>query len=259
MCDILAACFSSEYRAPRTLHRFMIRSTKRGDIDGWGIGFFLRNRRAVVIKDAELRSEVKNISKVFDFVARSVESEIIVVHFRLASRKDLYGPKYAHPFSDVFLDSEWIFAHNGDAPEITRYTTRKRKIHSDPNFDSPRVFEYIRDRIQEYLDEHVAGSLYNAVRYAVNQLYSEYPNGTYNFVLANSNIVFFNLDGRHPRNNKLYLLYRRKSPRYEKAIIVTTVPNLTDENWIVIGPRSGHRGKLLMFSEGELLYHGDTG
>ena len=257
MCDILVANFSSEYRAPKTLHRFMVKSTQRGDLDGWGVGFFLRNRKAVVIKDAELGMRGE-LPRVFDLVARSIESEIIIAHFRLASRRDLYGTKYAHPFIDTFLNSDWIFAHNGYAPEILRYNTSGERIHLDPNFDSPFIFEFIRDKMVEYLDRHRAGSLYNAVRYAVKKLYDNYKDGTYNFVLANSNVVFFNLDGRHPHNNRLYLLYRKKRPRYEKAIIATTVPDLTDEEWIEIRPRDNFRGKLLMFSEGELLYHGDV-
>mgnify|MGYP000135472103 FL=1 len=255
MCDLLAACFSTEYRAPKTLHRFMIRSIERGDIDGWGLGFFLKNREAVVVKDIDLIIKEELILSAFDLVVRCIESEIILAHLRLASRKDLYGREYAHPFKDEFLDSQWVFAHNGYSRDILSYKTPGNKIHTDPEFDSPKVFEFIRDKMIEYLRGRPTRSLFNAVRYAVKELYNRYG-GTFNFVLANSNILFVNLDGRHKYNNKMYMSFREKKG-FEKAIIVTTIPRLTDEDWIVIRARNPYRGKLLMFSEGELLYNAD--
>ncbi len=257
MCDLFAACFSSEYRAPKTLHKFMLRSIERRDVDGWGVGFFLRNKQAVVVKDTDIEIRGENIVTSFDLAIRCIESEIIVGHFRLASRGDLYGEKYAHPFKDVFLDNEWIFAHNGYSESILRYRTRGRIIHDDPQFDSPRIFEYIRDRMVEYFRRRPLGSIFGATRYAVRKLYEEFGDGTYNFVLANSNVVLINLDGRHPHNNKMFLLRREKAQPYEKAAIITTIPNLTSESWITIKVGRGYRGKLLMFSEGELLYNGD--
>jgi len=234
----------------------MLKSIERKDVDGWGVGFFLRNRRAVVVKDADIRVGKEHINTAFEAVIRCVESEIIVAHFRLASRKHLYGPKYAHPFKDSFLRADWVFAHNGSSDAILSYRTSGRRIHESAEFDSPRVFEYIRDRMREYLSARETRSLYWAVKYAVRRLYEEYE-GTYNFVLANSNVLFVNLDGKHPRNNALYVTFRKKEDPYEKAVIVTTVPRLTAEEWITIRPRSGRRGKLLMISEGEILYHGD--
>jgi len=43
---------------------------------------------------------------------------------------------------------------------------------------------------------------------------------------------------------------------HKKATIVTTIPDLTAEYQVTIGPRRRHRGEPL--SKGELLYHGDT-
>ncbi|MEX0568570.1 MAG: class II glutamine amidotransferase [Candidatus Njordarchaeota archaeon] len=254
MCDFLVACFTREYRAPKTLHRFMIESIRKGDIDGWGIGFFLKNRRCVIVKDVDINARNVDAYKTFDLVSRCIESEIIVAHFRLASKRELYGEKYAHPFKDNFLGQDWIFAHNGFSEAITEYSSRRR-IHRDPRFDSPRVFEFIRDRMIEYLQSNPLGSIFYAVKKAIKKLYESYE-GTYNFVLSNSNIVFVGLDSRHPYNNRLYLLSREKR-EYDRAIIITTVRDLTNEDWIEIRVRPGYRGKLLMLSEGELLYNGD--
>ena len=224
LCDLLAACFSSEHRAPRTLYKFMCKSIERGDVDDWGVGFFLSNKRAVVVKDADIEIEEQDINTAFKLVINCVESEIILVHFRLASRRELYGPKYAHPFKDELLMNEWIFAHNGYSESILDYKTPRYRLHEDPRFDSPRIFEFLRDRMIEYSEEYKTGSLYGAVRYAVNRLYEEYGDGTYNFVLADSNVLFVNLDGEHSHNNRLYLLYRKKDPPHELTDFVSLVP-----------------------------------
>jgi len=108
----------------------------------------------------------------------------------------------------------------------------------------------------EYLHGGPLRSLFYAVKNAIKELYHSYD-GTYNFILANSNVVFINLDGQHPHNNRMYMIVRRKTG-YDRAIIVTTVPNLTNEEWITVRPRRNHRGKLLMISEGELLYNADV-
>ena len=251
MCDLLLVSFSTVYRAPRTLYRFMERSIEKGDIDGWGLGFFLSNRRGVVIKDVDMDVERKRAGKLFRESIRLIESEIIIAHFRLATRKHIYGGRYAHPFKAHFLGEDWIFAHNGFSEDILRYRTSGKRIHTRPDFDSPFVFEYIRDRMVEYLERNVDAGLFNAVKYAVKNLYGEYS-GFYNFVLANSNVAFFNLDYKHPHNNELYIRFKRGGP-VDRVIVMTTVKDLTPDNWITIRPKEGYRGKLLMVSEGELL------
>lgn len=254
MCDFLALCFSREYRAPKTLHKFMIESLRRGDVDGWGIGFFLTDRRCAIVKDVDVDARNIGTHRIFDLVSRCIESEIIIAHFRLASRKDLYGEKYAHPFKDTFLDADWLFAHNGSSRTITEYVSR-RKIHHDHQFDSPRVFEFIRDEMEKYLSKDPTRGIFRAVKNAVEKLYETYE-GTYNFVLANCNVLFVNLDGKHPYNDRLYILAEKKD-KENKMIIVTTIRDLTKNNWIEIRARHGYRGKLLMFSEGEILHHED--
>lgn len=255
MCDLLLVCFSTMYRAPRTLYRFMEKSIEKGDIDGWGLGFFLSNRHGVIVKDVDLDKARKRAGKLFRESIRLIESEIIIAHFRLATRKNIYGERYAHPFKARFLGEDWIFAHNGYSNEILHYKTKGKKIHTRSDFDSPFVFEYIRDKMVEYLEENIDAGLFNAVKYAVKSLYEEYP-GFYNFVLANSNVAFFNLDSKHPHNNELYMNIKRGGP-VDRVIVITTVKNLTPASWITIRPKSGYRGKLLMVSEGELLSSDD--
>ncbi len=45
---------------------------------------------------------------------------------------------------------------------------------------------------------------------------------------------------------------------FEGCLLVTTIPSLMGENWIKFYPVGNYRGKLLMISEGEILYNGDT-
>jgi len=67
--------------------------------------------------------------------------------------------------------------------------------------------------------------------------------------------MFAHVDRTHPNNKVLYILRRGKEDGL--ALLVTMVPNLTPENWVRFSPTRRHRGKLLMISDGELLYNGD--
>jgi len=97
--------------------------------------------------------------------------------------------------------------------------------------------------------------LFGAVRRATERLLEDYPDGTFNFLLTNGNVLFAHVDKRHLTNRKLYVLRREKGEGL--ALLVTTVPRLTPENWVEFSPGRRYRGKLLMISDGELLYNGD--
>jgi len=216
----------------------------------WGIGFYFPDGSAHVEKSAEEAW----VSQGYEMLARSVKSHIIVAHLRLASRGDICD-RYCHPFKLHFLGRDWLFAHNGDCRSIINYQTSGARIEGTESHDSPRIFEYLRDRILEYLRARPTRRLFGAVRRATQRLLREYPDGTFNFLLTNGNVLFAHVDRRHPRNRALYVLRREKGDRL--ALLVTTVPNLTSEDWVSFAPTGRHRRKLLMISDGELLYNGD--
>jgi len=58
------------------------------------------------------------------------------------------------------------------------------RIEGTEGLDSPRIFEYLRDRILEYLRENLRRSLFGAVRHATEMLLREYSDGTFNFLLT---------------------------------------------------------------------------
>ena len=222
----------------------------RRDKDGWGVGFYFSDGSAHVEKCAEKAWA----SKGYEMLARSVRSKVIVAHLRLASRASVCD-RYCHPFKLFFRNRDWLFAHNGDCESIVNYRTRYGRIVGTEGLDSPRIFEYLRDHILDYLRSNRKGSLFGAVKSATEKLLEEYPQGTFNFLLTNGDVLFAHVDKMHFKNKALYVLRREKGNGV--ALLVTTIPDLTGENWIKFHPIRNYRGKLLMISEGELLYNGD--
>jgi len=251
VCDLFGLSCSREYAASRSLPLFAEMGRDRRDKHGWGVGFYFSDGSAHVEKCA---GEAW-VSQGYEMLARSVRSKVIVVHLRLASRAGICD-RYCHPFKLRFRSRDWLFAHNGDCASIVNYRTKGERIEGTECLDSPRIFEYLRDHILNYLERKRKGSLFGAVRFATEKLMREHPRGTFNFLLTNGDVLFAHVDKMHSRNRILYGLRREKG--IDVAFLVTTIPNLTDETWMEFRPTGNYRGKLLMISEGELLYNGDT-
>ncbi|MHA1607340.1 MAG: class II glutamine amidotransferase [Candidatus Freyarchaeota archaeon] len=250
MCDLLGLCFSRFYMASRSLPLFAGAGMRRGDMDGWGIGFYFPDGSAHVEKCAE---EAWTSEK-YQVLARVVKSNVFIAHLRLASRGRVCD-EFCHPFKLHFRGRDWLFAHNGDCSAIVNYRTSGERIPGVEGQDSPRIFEFLRDHILRYLQRNRKGSLIGAVKWATEKLFEEYPNGTFNFLLTNGDVLFAHVDRRHSLNNNLYVLRREKEDGL--AILVTTINGLTREAWTKFFPIRG-RGKLLVMSEGELLYNIET-
>ena len=156
-------------------------------MDGWGIGFFKKNR-AYVEKSAARAYHEGRFHDGFQRLARVVSSKFIIAHVRLRTSGPI-DECHAHPFVLQFKGQDWIFAHNGKAPAIESYRSEKVRME-DAVSDSARTFEYLLDGIAaRYARSNNICCLFAAVADTSRQLIEEYP-GSYNYLLSNGWVLF---------------------------------------------------------------------
>jgi predicted glutamine amidotransferase len=149
------------------------------------------------------------------------------------------------PFMLRFAGYEWLFVHNGTAQNHERLVPSNRRELTDADCDSARVFEYLRDRIEEYFDNHPTHSLIEACGRAFGSLLGA-NDGKFNIILTNGFLSFALVHWR-----TFYLLQRTKS--LGNAAILST-RQLTDcERWVEFNNRTVGGARMLVFSGNSLI------
>ena len=217
-------------------------------MDGWGIGFFKKDR-AYVEKSAAYAYHQGRFHDGFQRLARVISSKFIIAHVRLRTS----GPVdecHAHPFVLQFKGHDWIFAHNGKAPSIASYRSQRVRL-DDVVSDSARTFEYLLDGIAA---RHEGSGdifrLFKSVADASRQLVVEYP-GSYNYLLTNGSVLF-------AFSNHRQFLLLKESKNLEKALLLTTLEHgLSEEKWERFSRRNGSIGFLMTIVGSDILFKED--
>jgi len=246
MCDLFALSAEVNYSAPKSLPIFAARAGR--NMDGWGIGFFRKNR-AYVEKSAARAYREGRFHDGFQRLARVVSSKFIIAHVRLRTSGPI-DECHSHPFVLQLKGDDWIFAHNGKASSIESYRGQKVRL-DDVVSDSGRTFEYLMDGIAA---RHEGSSgvfrLFTAVADTSRQLIEQYP-GSYNYLLTNGSVLF-------AFSNHRQFLLLRESRNLERALLLTTVEHgLSEENWERFSRRSGSIGFLMAIAGSDILFKED--
>jgi len=246
MCDLFALSAATNYSAPKSLPLFAFRAGR--NMDGWGIGFFRKNR-AYVEKSAARAYFEGSFHDGFQRLARVISSRFIIAHVRLRTS----GPVdecHAHPFVLHFKGQDWIFAHNGKAPAIESYRSKKVRLE-DAVSDSARTFEYLLDGIAaRYERNNDIPGLFTAVADTSRQLIEEYP-GSYNYLLTNGWVLF-------AFSNHRQFLFLKGSEKLERGLLLTTVARgLSEENWTRIAKKEESLGFLTAIVGSDILLRAD--
>lgn len=241
MCDLFALSAKSYSSASRSLPVFGVRARK--NVDGWGIGFF-RRQRACVEKSGERVYTPGHLHESFQRLARVIKSPTIIAHirFQTSGKRD---ECHAHPFVLHFMGRDWIFAHNGKAPIVEAYQSPNERLEATS--DSARAFEFLRDQLAFYYRaDLMAYSVFEAVRRATSRLLTEYPGG-YNYLLSDGIDIFAFT------NHRQFMLLK-KSIQLEEALLLTTIAEgLSPEAWHTYRAEQENKGLLLLIAGGEVV------
>jgi predicted glutamine amidotransferase len=246
MCDLFALSAASNYSAPKSLPIFAVKAGR--NMDGWGIGFFKKNR-AYVEKSAARAYYEGRFHDSFQKLARVVLSKFIIAHVRLRTSGPI-DECHAHPFVLQFSGQDWIFAHNGKAPAIESYRSSTVRL-DDAVSDSARTFEYLLDGIAaRYRRSMGIFSLFTAVADTTRQLIEEYP-GSYNYFLTNGWVLFAFSSHRQ-------FLLLKGSEKLERGLLLTTVEHgLSEENWTRFSRQKNSLGFLMAIVGSDILLKAD--
>ncbi len=246
MCDLFALSAATNYSAPRSLPIFAAKAGK--NMDGWGIGFFKKNR-AYVEKSAARAYYEGRFHDSFQRLARVVASNFIIAHVRLRTSGPI-DECHAHPFVLQFGGQDWIFAHNGKAPAVESYRSKGVRL-DDAVSDSARTFEYILDGIAvRYGRSEDLPCLFKAVADTSRQLVEEYP-GNYNYLLTNGWVLF-------AFSNHRQFLLLKESNNLERGLLLTTVEQgLSGENWTRFARQRESIGFLIAIVGSDILLKED--
>jgi predicted glutamine amidotransferase len=244
MCDLFALSATKEYSAPEFLPVFAVQAKK--NMDGWGIGYF-RKHHALVEKSAEKVFHSGQLHDSFQRLARVVKSRIIICHLRFRT-SGLVDECHAHPFVLKFAGHDWIFAHNGKAPDIESYRSSGMPIE-DAISDSARAFEYLRDNLlNHYQNLNEPPNLFTAIKRSTAQMLEAYP-GEYNFVLSNGHLLF-------AFTNHRQFMFMKGSKKLKGAFLLTTLARgLTEEKWLRVAKATNRQGLLLAISGNDVILH----
>jgi predicted glutamine amidotransferase len=242
MCDLFALSAAINYSAPKSLPIFATRAGR--NLDGWGIGFFMRNH-ARVEKSAACAYYEGRFHDGFQRLARVISSSIIIAHVRMRSSGPI-DECHSHPFVLQSHGQDWIFAHNGKAPAIESYRG-KNVCLNDALSDSARTFEYLLDGMAARREKtHDLGGIFNTLADTSRQLVHEYP-GSYNYLLTNGCVLF-------AFSNHRQLLLLKGSSKLEKGLLLTTVEKgLSEENWVRFSRKNGSTGFLMAIVGSDIL------
>ncbi len=238
VCELFGLSCNEKDRAVRSLPVFI----REGSWchDGWGIGYY-KGSKAVVERSGEdiSRQEVK---EKFLNIMEKTKIKTIIAHVRAATSGEP-DPCNSHPFKTRALEREWIFAHNGS---INLNYPVRHDIGS--KIDSARRFSYLIDHLEQYLysNNRIRG-IYPGLKKALKKLLAEHPWSRINFLLSDGNNMYV---FHHYHDRPIYYLRRQKE--YGGAILVTTVKELSNEQWQKLDP-----DKLLVIINGEYLVISD--
>ncbi len=246
MCDLFALSAATNYSAPKSLPIFAVRADR--NMDGWGIGFFKKNR-AYVEKSGAQAYHQGRFHDGFQRLARVVSSKFIIAHVRLRTSGPI-DECHAHPFVLQFKGHDWIFAHNGKAPSIESYRSQKVRL-GDVASDSARTFEYLLDGIAaRHEGSNDVFRLFTAVADTSRQLIEQYP-GSYNYLLTNGSVLF-------AFSNHRQFLLLKESKNLESALLLTTVEHgLSEESWERFSRRRGSIGFLMAIVGSDIVLKED--
>jgi predicted glutamine amidotransferase len=217
-------------------------------MDGWGIGFF-KKTRAYVEKSAARAYYEGRFHDSFQKLARVISSRFIIAHVRLRTSGPI-DECHAHPFVLQFRGQDWIFAHNGKAPAIESYRSKKVRLDEAVS-DSARTFEYLLDGIAaRYERSKNILSLFTVVADTSRQLVEEYP-GSYNYLLTNGWVLF-------AFSNHRQFLLLKGSEKLERGLLLTTLEHgLSEENWTRFSRQKESIGFLIAIVGSDILLKAD--
>jgi predicted glutamine amidotransferase len=246
-CDLFLMSSHRAYEANNALAEFARRGSR--NIHGWGIGSYAAGG-ARVLRSEIAATEGTTLSREFSIAIQAVSSPVILGHLRLTSR-GATRIENNHPFTLHFLGCDWLCIHNGSATVHEQLVPPAERLIPGANSDTPRIFEFLRKWVLDYVSAGPSRSLIEAFRAGFEKLLEADPKGKFNLIISNGHLSFVFVHWR-----PFYLLHREKGPG--DAALISTLKLTDHEAWITFERLPNRKAKMLVFSGPTLVFNADV-
>jgi len=221
--------------------------------DGWGIAFF-EGRGVRTFLDA-LPS---NRSPVAELVRRyPIKSTHVVAHIRKATRGQV-ALENCHPFQRELWGRHWVFAHNGDLPNLLPKTAGVYRPVGTT--DSESAFCVMLESMREAFDDS-RPSLDEVLPLLAEQTWALSRYGTFNYLLSDGRHLFAHgstklsyvvrsapFAAAHLIDQDVTVDFSELTTPDDRVAVIATTPLTDNETWHAIAP-----GQLVAFEDGRVV------
>lgn len=249
MCELLGINSNIPTEVNDSLSIFRKRGGELGDhVNGWGIAFY-EGRSSRIFKEEMPAAE----SRCFEFISNyNFHSEIVVAHIRKATQNIENCVANTHPFEREFLGRSFVFAHNGELPEIIDHKDFRLKWHfpkggTDSEYAFCTIMDTMRDKLQLSMS-HFSKAEFDHIHKTARKISKL---GRFNFLLSDSKYLIAYNDRRD--DDELYYVLRHCKCGPEDNIdqyvaVVATNPTTVNEDWIKLKP-----DEMVVFYQGKIV------
>lgn len=222
--------------------------------DGWGIAFF-EGVGCRVFLDVHPSID----SPIAELVRRyPIRSQHVIAHIRKATVGKL-AVENCHPFQRELWGRYWVFAHNGDLPNL--HPEEAEFYRPVGQTDSERAFCLILETLRRSFPAGKPSleALYCVLQEVTKTLASQ---GTFNYLLSDGEHFFAHCSTKlcyiirqapfaaaHLIDEDVTVDFQELTQPSDRVAVIATTPLTDNEVWTAIEP-----GKLLVFAEGLPTY-----
>ncbi len=238
MCELFGMNSNRPISAHTSLSQFGERGGETADNpDGWGLAY-LKGDSFAIHKAAEQAAH----SAAFAKLSEQIHSRLIIAHVRKANPPTAHTPENTHPFMRACCGRRWVFAHNGNVPELVAPQGCCHPRHSHPRgeTDSEHAFCYLLEEIAgtfrgEFPERTEAWFETVVMRSAAIAAY-----GQFNFLMSDGDhLIAYGHDRLHAQQRK---------QGDGRSITFASTPLVADKSWEAFAP-----GELRVYRDAQLL------
>ena len=238
MCELFGMSSDRPISARTPLSLFRMRGGETADNpDGWGLAY-LEGDAFAIHKAPEAAARSASFAK----LAQQIHSRLIIAHVRKANPPTAHTLENTHPFMRTCCDRHWVFAHNGQVPEVVAPQGCCHPRHSSPGGETDSEHAFI------YLLEETAGTFPGAPPATMDAWFetlamrsaaiAEY--GQFNFLMSEGeHLIAYGHDRLHSQ---------QRIEDGVQSVLIASVPLTGDESWEAFAP-----DELRVYRSGRLL------
>jgi glutamine amidotransferase len=199
--------------------------------DGWGVAYWQDGPVQM-----EKSPEPGHLSRRFEEIALTLRATLMLAHVRKANFPPVPGMLNTHPFAHACCGHDWVFAHNGTVPAVTRWPCASSICRPDGETDSETAFCHLLAGIA---GEYAESAPPHWLELLTKLARSISDTGQFNFLLSDGRSLYaYGHDRLH---------YREAAEGGRRLVLIASEP-LSADGWRNFSP-----GELRVYRDGAVV------